>query len=179
METKIKPYLFFVYSLLFLISCTNQKQQLGTVSSTLVEQTRDSIPKPEFELIAYPEEFLTAYELEEWEAFRNIYESMSRLKELNVEDVEVDLIALSARIKEMRTNPLPDLLNIPQITSRLKVVDMQTQKSRYFTRHYKSDSLVPSLQLLYQYYNDLVSRMISLKDEDQNFETGTTSETAL
>ena len=37
-------------------------------------------------------------------------------------------------------------------------------------------ALIPSWNLLYEYYNAFVSRMVSLQDEDQNFDTGTTSD---
>ena len=176
MTTILNRTVFLMLFFVFYISCTNMQQQTGTVTPTLVEKSIDSIKKTDFNLIAYPEEFLKANELDEWESFISIYESMTRLNELNVEGIEVDLLALSARVKDMRKNPLPKNLNVPQIRSRLKVVDMQIQKSRYFTRHYKADSLIPSLNLLYEYYNAFVSRMVSLQDEDQNFETGTTSD---
>jgi hypothetical protein len=97
---------------------------------------------------------------------------MERLKELNFDGVEVDLIALSSRVKSLRSGPLPQKLEVPQIISRLKVVEMQVQKARYFTQYYKKDSLIPALNLLYDYYNGFVSRMVSLQNEDQDFETG-------
>jgi hypothetical protein len=42
---------------------------------------------------------------------------------------------------------------------------MQAQKARYFNRHYKKDSLVPSLEKLYTAYNAMLSRMLSLREE--------------
>ena len=130
----------------------------------------DSLSSPKLKLIPYPEEFIEAYELEEWKDFEKLYESMERLKELNFDGIEVDLIALSSRIKELRSGSLPRKLEVPQIKSRLKVVEMQVQKARYFTKHYKKDSLIPSLILLYEYFNGFVSRMESIEKEDQKFE---------
>ena len=98
--------------------------------------------------------------------------NLTHLKELNFDGVEVDLIGLSARVKSLRAGPLPQNLEVPQIISRLKVVEMQVQKARYFTQHYKKDSLIPALSLLYDYYNGFVSRMVSLQNEDQDFDTG-------
>ena len=44
---------------------------------------------------------------------------------------------------------------------------MQTQKARYFTKHYKEDSLIPSLKTLYGHYNALLlERMQVLKQEE-------------
>ena len=47
---------------------------------------------------------------------------------------------------------------------------MQVQKARYFTKHYKKDSLIPSLILLYEYFNGFDSRMKFLEKEDQEFD---------
>jgi len=55
------------------------------------------------------------------------------------------------------------------------VVEMQAQKSRYFTRYYKKDSLVPSIQKLYTAYNAFLSRMLSLKEESSAVSSETVS----
>ena len=34
--------------------------------------------------------------LEEWEEFKNLYESLERMKELDFRDIEVNVLALSA-----------------------------------------------------------------------------------
>ena len=81
------------------------------------------------------------------------------------EDVEVNIIGLSSLLKDLISGNLPKEFETPQIRSRLKVVKMQAQKSRYFTRHYKKDSLIPSLKAMYGHYNALISRMIILKQE--------------
>jgi len=43
---------------------------------------------------------------------------------------------------------------------------MQALKSRYFTQYYRKDSLIPSLNKLYESYNALVSRMTTLDAEN-------------
>ena len=103
--------------------------------------------------------------LEGWDEFRSLYETMVRLKELDLRDVEVNIIGLSSLLKDLISGNLPQEFETPQIRSRLKVVKMQAQKSRYFTRHYKKDSLIPSLKALYGHYNALIYRMIILKQE--------------
>ena len=160
---------FFVLVMVIVFSSCNSNKNAITVSQT-TELVLDSLSSPKLKLIPYPEEFIEAYELEEWKDFEKLYESMERLKELNFDGIEVDLIALSSRIKELRSGSLPRKLEVPQIKSRLKVVEMQVQKARYFTKHYKKDSLIPSLILLYEYFNGFVSRMESIEKEDQEFE---------
>ena len=160
---------FFLLLMVIVFSSCNSNKNAITVSQT-TELVLDSLSSPKLKLIPYPEEFIEAYELEEWKDFEKLYESMERLKELNFDGIEVDLIALSSRIKELRSGSLPRKLEVPQIKSRLKVVEMQVQKARYFTKHYKKDSLIPSLILLYEYFNGFVSRMESIEKEDQEFE---------
>ena len=125
-----------------------------------------------FELVNYPEELLKENGLEEWEDFRNLYESLNRLRNLDLRSVEVNILTLSSRLKTLLSKNLPGGFEKPQIRSRLKVVQMQTQKSRYFTKHYKKDSLVPSLKAVYSKYNSLIYRMMVLNDEISSLETG-------
>ena len=162
--------------LVFISSCTNKNSNKALTASDTTEIELDSLNLPTLKLTPYPEAFLEAYELQEWEGFESLHESMERLKELNFDGIEGDLIALSSRVKELRSNPLPRKLEIPQIKSRLKLVEMQIQKARYFTQYYKADSLIPSLNLLYEYYNGFVLRMAALQDENQDFETIVESE---
>ncbi len=151
-------------------SCNNDKTKNGETATDKNEILSDSSSSPNLKLTEYPKEFIAAHELEDWEGFKKLHESMERLKELNFDGIQVDLISLSSNIKKLRSGPLPRELEIPQIKSRLKVVEMQVQKARYFTQHYKADSLIPSLSLLYQYYNGFILRMVALQDENQEFE---------
>lgn len=157
---------FIVFSILFMTACGEEKNLLEPNSSS--EEGKNNLGKPlkgEFELVAYPETFLKENGLEEWEHFQNVYESMDRLKSLDLRKVEVNILALSTRIKNILDKQIPGDFETPQVRSRLKVVYMQTQKAKYFTRHYKNDSLIPSLQNLYENYNALINRMIILKQE--------------
>jgi len=114
-------------------------------------------------------------QLDEWEDFERLYNSMKRLSELNLNDVQVDLLALSTRIKNISKSKFPGDLEVPQLRSRLKVVEMQAQKARYFTRYYKKDSLVPTIEKLYTAYNAFLSRMLSLKEESSAVSSETAS----
>ena len=157
-------YLFLL--LMILQSCNNTDQ---SVSSGLKVDSKDSLTINQvinFNLIEYPGVFLKSEGLEEWQDFKKLHESLKRLSDLNLRDVQVDLLALSGRLKEVSKKTLPGTLEVPQIRSRLKVVEMQAQKSRYFTQYYREDSLIPSLNKLYESYNALVSRMTTLKAEN-------------
>ena len=161
MNHMLNRFFFILILAIIFSSCNNDKNKI----------LLDSLSSPNFELTNYPKEFISDYELEDWEGFEKLHQSMKRLKELNFDGIQVDLIALSSHIKKLRSGPLPRELEIPQIKSRLKVVEMQVQKARYFTQHYKADSLIPSLSLLYQYYNGFILRMVALQNENQEFES--------
>ena len=126
-------YYFQTVLLLFFVTytgCNENKTGTGLTSSDTTEINLTSSKKTSLNLIDYPKEFLQANELDEWEGFENLHESMERLKELNFDGVEVDLLALSARVKSLRSGSLPQKLEVPQIISRLKVVEMQVQKAK-------------------------------------------------
>ena len=171
MNHMLNRFFFVLILTIIFSSCNNDKNKNGETISDKNEILLDSLSSSNFELTKYPKEFISDYELEDWEGFEKLHQSMERLKELNFDGIQVDLIALSSHIKKLRSGPLPRKLEIPQIKSRLKVVEMQVQKARYFTQHYKADSLIPSLSLLYQYYNGFILRMVALQNENQEFES--------
>lgn len=158
---------FFMLYLLCFTACKNEVPLESTTSSTLESNKKKaSSMTARFELAEYPEAFLKENGLEEWEEFVDLYEALERLKELDLRDVGVNIIGISARIKKIVSDTLPGGFETPQIRSRFKVVQMQTQKARYFTKHYKEDSLIPSLKTLYGHYNALLLRMQVLKQEE-------------
>ena len=157
-------YLFLL--LMILQSCNNTDQ---VVSPSLQVESLDSLKLNQvvnFNLIEYPAVFLKSKGLEKWEDFEKLHSTLKRLSELNLRDIQVDLLTLSARLKTVSKKSLPETLEVPQIRSRLKVVEMQAQKSRYFTQYYREDSLILSLNKLYESYNALVSRMTTLDAEN-------------
>ncbi|MDA0792497.1 MAG: hypothetical protein O2953_01760 [Bacteroidetes bacterium] len=168
---KMKNYIFLVFCFVVFVGCKQgDTSQANSSSTTSVSSTFEL---PTVELASYPESFLKDKGLAEWEEFSKLHESMERLKELNFKDVEADLIALSARLNKILLADLPPTLEVPQIRSRFKVVQMQVLKSRYFTQHYKADSLIPSIVLVYDYYNALLSRMNTLDEGEGEVELDT------
>lgn len=159
------PMRFIVFSFLFFAACGEKNTFLETKSTSEQKGNSGTPLKGEFQLVAYPEALLKENGLEEWEHFQNLHESMERLKSLDLRKVEVNILALSSRIKTILDKPIPGGFETPQVRSRFKVIYMQTQKANYFTRHYKKDSLVPALQNLYENYNALIDRMLVYKQE--------------
>ena len=159
----------YLFLLLMILQSCNNTDTNQVVSSSLQVESLDSLKLNQvvnFNLIEYPAVFLKSEGLEKWEDFEKLHSTLKRLSELNLRDIQVDLLTLSARLKTVSKKSLPETLEVPQIRSRLKVVEMQAQKSRYFTKYYREDSLIPSLNKLYKSYNALVSRMKTLDEEN-------------
>ncbi len=155
--------LFFIINLL-MISCQNIVRQETKTNRN--QNQKEKLMEVKLELASYPEDLMKNNGLEEWEEFKNLYESFERMKELDFRDIEVNILALSSRIKNLLSKQIPGDFDTPQIRSRMKVVQMQTQKVKYFTRYYKKDSLIPSLKNLYKQYNSVIDRMLTLKEEE-------------
>ncbi|MGI9541311.1 MAG: hypothetical protein ACR2MI_04570 [Flavobacteriaceae bacterium] len=166
-------FTFLLIALCFSCISNSSNQTVSATTEALEDETEDLVY--DFSLNEYPAAFLMEEQLDEWEDFERLYNSMKRLSELNLNDVQVDLLALSTRIKNISKSKFPGNLEVPQLRSRLKVVEMQAQKSRYFTRYYKKDSLVPSIEKLYTAYNAFLFRMLSLKEESSAVSTETVS----
>ena len=158
------PFRLFLIINLLIVSCQKIVKEKNTFNEN--PNKKEKSIEAELELVNYPEKLMEVYGLDEWEEFRNLYESLERLKDLDFRDIEVNILAISSRIKNLLSKPLPGDFETPQIRSRIKVVQMQTQKVKYFTRYYKKDSLVPSLNTLYKRYNAIINRMLTLKDEE-------------
>lgn len=161
----MKDTLYYILFISLFLSCKNDPASINEVSSDQTDPSLVSFPKAKFNLITYPKAYLEEEGLEDWEDFEKLYESMDLLTEFNFDDINVDLMALSSRLKKIIKKDLPGSLETPQIRSRLKVVQMQLEKSKYFTQHYRKDSLYISVELLYKHYNSFILRMLSLKSE--------------
>ena len=130
--------LLFIINLL-MMSCQNVDREENITNKN--QNKKEKLMEAKLELVSYPEDLMRDNGLEEWEEFKNLHESLERIKELDFRDIEVNILALSSRIKNLLSKQLPGGFDTPQIRSRMKVVQMQTQKVKYFTRHYKKDSL--------------------------------------
>ena len=161
----MKDILYYILFFSLFLSCKNDPASINLVSSDQKDSSLELLPKAEFNLIDYPKSYLDEEVLEDWEDFEKLYESMNQLTELNFDDINIDLMAISSRLNVIIKKDLPGSLEAPQIRSRLKVVQMQLEKSRYFTQHYRKDSLYPSVELLYKHYNSFILRILSLKSE--------------
>ena len=165
--------------ILSLMACNsnvqNTKQTKDTARDSAVITTSKSI----VDIKKLPEDFFANNNVEKWENFTRFNEAIEDLTALNTDDIEVFLEEILIKTKELQTGTIPKEFDTPQIRGRMKLVQMQTMKSIYFTKHYTEDSLDNSLDKLYQFYNVLLDRMISLTEEENIFSTSTSEKKEL
>ena len=130
----------------------------------------------DFKLSDYPQDIIKNYELESWDEFKNLHNLLNQLRILDFRNVDFEILKINKILKDLLSKKLPEKFEKPQIRSRLKVVYMQSLKSYYFTKHFKEDSLISSLEELYKSYNSMISRMNNLEDELQEFDFGKTED---
>ena len=150
--------------ILFFLACneTTQPATSFPVSETLNITERDAIT-----LEKLPSNFFENLEIDSWKDLTDLQESVERLATLNKKSIGTNLINLRGRTKRMVKSEYPDPFNIPAVKSRVKVLQMQSGKCLYFTRHYSEDSLQGALDMLYDQYNFLIKRIRSVGEDDE------------
>ena len=147
-------------------SCSNpNKQNINTQGVLKTENQKKINFKIDLNLADYPEKLIKNQDKENWEEFKNLHNLFDQFRNLDFRNVDIEILKLSKGLKKLLSKKLPKKFEKPQIRSRLKVVHMQLQKSHYFTKHFKNDSLIPSLKKLYKSYNAVISRMNDYEDE--------------
>ena len=177
--TSMHFYIFNIFLCVILIlSCKNHSTQNFNNSKEIFESHNQKAfnSNVDFKLSDYPEEIIKNYEIENWDEFKNLHDLLNQLRILDFRNVDLEILKLNKILKNLLSKKLPDKFEKPQIRSRLKLVFMQSQKSYYFTKHFKEDSLISSLEDLYKSYNSMISRMNNLEDEFQEFDFGKTED---
>lgn len=152
-------------------SCMNSSMQnINDQKVSKSENQKQSDFKIDLNLSDYPEELIKNYGIDNWEEFKNLHDLFNQLRDLDFRNVDIEILKLNKSLKKLLSKKLPEEFEKPQIRSRLKVVHMQSQKSYYFTKHFKKDSLIPSLNKLYESYNAVISRMYNFEEESSEIE---------
>ena len=152
-------------------SCMNSSMQnINDQKISKSENQKQSDFKIDLNLSDYPQELIKNYGIDNWEEFKNLHDLFYQLRDLDFRNVDIEILKLNKSLKKLLSKKLPEEFEKPQIRSRLKVVHMQSQKSYYFTKHFKKDSLIPSLNKLYESYNAVISRMYNFEEESGEIE---------
>ena len=152
-------------------SCKNPSEQnIITQEASKIENQKQINFNIDLNLSDYPEELIKSYGIENWQEFKNLHNLFNQFRSLDFRQVDIEISKMSKSLKKLLSKKLPKKFEKPQIRSRLKVVHMRSQKSHYFTKHLKKDSLIPSLEKLYESYNAVISRMYSFEDESNELD---------
>lgn len=163
--------------LVSIIGCDNLTEVKEQSAADAVDSIVLSPPNSAVNIRKLPEDFFKKIEVEQWESFDDLQIAIEDLTKLNPEGVGVFLEGILNKTIELQKAPIPEVFDTPQIKSRMKLVQMQTMKSIYFTAHYTKDSLNNSLDQLYQFYNILLDRMLSLTAEEDIFSSSNSDDT--
>ena len=154
------------------LSCSNPSTQNKNIREVLKSENQKQIDfKIDLNISDYPEKLIKNYGIDNWEEFKNLHDLFNQLRDLDFRNVDIEILKLNKSLKKLLSKKLPEEFEKPQIRSRLKVVHMQSQKSYYFTKHFKKDSLIPSLNKLYESYNAVISRMYDFEEESIEIES--------
>ena len=153
---------YVVILLFFACNDPTQPKTPSTLSETLniTERKASTLEK-------LPANFFENLEIDSWKDLTDLQESVERLATLNKKSIGTNLINLRGRTKRMVKSEYPEPFNIPAVKSRVKVLQMQSGKCLYFTRHYSEDSLQGALDVLYDQYNFLINRIRSVGEDNE------------
>lgn len=160
---------FRFFLLVSIIGCDDLTEVKEQSAADAVDSVVLTPPSSAINIRKLPKDFFKNIEVEQWESFDDLQIAIEDLTKLNPEGVGVFLEGILNKTIELQNAPIPEVFDTPQIKSRIKLVQMQTMKSIYFTAHYTKDSLNNSLDQLYQFYNVLLDRMLSLTAEEDIF----------
>jgi len=156
---KIKVLLF----LLFLNSCQDVKKvsNKNSINDSFVGFKFS----PPTKLVPISLEYRIKNNIFNWSEFTDFIESFESLIKLNPEGIQVFLEDIELKLKALKKSNYPKHLDIPDIKSRLKVVQTMIIQSKFYSQNKKWEELDLSLQNLYLSYNSFISRIKSVNEE--------------
>ena len=156
---KIKLLLFIV----FFNSCQDVKKapNIKSINDSLVGFKFSTPTK----LVSISLEYRIKNNIFNWLEFTDFVQSFESLIKLNPEGIQVFLEDIELKAKALKKSKYPEHLDIPDIKSRLKVVQTMILQSKFYSQNKQWENLDLSLQNLYLSYNSFISRIKSVNDE--------------
>ena len=148
---------------LFLNSC--QK----TIKSSIKQDLKDSIIgfnfTPPDKLVSLSVQYRIRNNMFNWSEFSVFIDGFENLVTLNPEGNLVFVEELELKSKMLSKSKFPKQLDLPDIRSRLKVVQTMLMQCRYHSENKNWEELNLSLQSLYSSYNSFIRRIQSFNEE--------------
>ncbi len=157
-------HLFFLISTLIFFSCNSspKKNKVETL-------TKDSITSAKFSEVKFLKEFSNEFiinnHLDQWVEFISFKESIESISNMDPKGITFYLDELGKKTEELLESSKPKSFDAAPIISRIKVIQMQVMKCKFYSENQESEKLEKALKNLNQYYNFLLSRMISFTEE--------------
>lgn len=149
----------------FLVSCqsppASQLTVVSTPSSTLSIDFKKSLPK----LVEVPANFYSNLEIEEWKQLNRWCSQFEDLSKMNSKGMGVFLSGLEFQTRVFSNSKFPEIFDIYPVRSRLKVVQMQAQKAKFYAATEQYEKLDGALDTLYRHYNSFLNRILSIAKE--------------
>tara|TARA_B100000287_G_scaffold433655_1_gene495897 strand:- start:847 stop:1362 length:516 start_codon:yes stop_codon:yes gene_type:complete len=151
---------------IFIFSCDlskkNDKDKTYNKESELISE----LPKVDF-LNDFSLDFIEKNEIDQWTKFISFKESIESISNLDPQGITFYLDELEKKIQELLDSSIPEKFNSPTILSRIKVIQMQVMKCKFYSENQENNKLGPALSEMYRYYNSLLQRMISFVEEEK------------
>lgn len=117
------------------------------------------------ELVKIPLSFYDKMEIDEWEKLTRWCDQFEDISKMNNKGVGVFINGLEFQTRVFYKSQFPEIFDIYPVRSRLKVVQMQAQKAKFYAATEQYNKLNGALDTLYQHYNSFLNRILSMADE--------------
>ena len=150
---------YFLFTLLILFSSCNQNQ-----NNDLLEKNIDSPEKFDFEYttpISLSEEFKENNDISNWTNYilveYNIIvlaNSIGSFLNDDNNDIENQLNTIEKYLINLRRSEYPEIFNVPELISRLKLLNVQITNTKIVLNEYDKLTLVKEFDKIFQYFNN-------------------------
>lgn len=158
---RLKILIALIFSLIF--SCQEMKKPL--VSKNTNDTIVDFKFSPPIKLDLMSVQYRIKNDIFNWQELSAFTDSFESLIKLNPEGNLVFIEELELKLKTLSKSKFPKKIDLPDIKSRLKVVQTMLMQSRYHSKNKNWKELDISLQNLYLSYNAFINRIKSINEE--------------
>jgi len=152
-------------ALIFLLLNSCQKTIKSPTNQDLKDTIIDFNFTPPNKLVSLSVQYRIQNDMFNWSELGVFIDSFENLITLNPEGNLVFIEELELKSKMLSKSKFPKQLDLPDIRSRLKVVQTMLMQCRYHSENKNWKELNLSLQSLYSSYNSFIRRIQSINEE--------------
>ena len=147
-------------------SCELSKEENKVENLNNESELLTKLPKVDF-LEDFSNQFIEDNDIDQWTKFISFKESIESISNLDPKGITFYLDELEKKIEELLSSSIPKNFDSPPIISRIKLIQMQVMKSKFYSENQENKKLELALNEMYKYYNALLKRMISFVEEER------------